>query len=253
MTSPHAVVIGASSGIGLSIARKLKSSGFFVSGLSRRAPSADAVDTSMICDVLDPEGLSRCLCELKEQHGTPEVVVYSAGYPVMGKSLSVPENEGRRTFEIHFWGLDRVIRAALPDMQARRRGTILAVLSISAHIAPPYEAYYAASKSAAAAYLRSVALEAGHYGVRLKWLAPGYIDTGFLEKGHWFGMSVPTIRGSGVTPEQIGEWAFRMIQGGPDFRIIGWRERFLALGEKLAPRLVKSWLSSKCSKPQPQE
>ena len=245
MKPTHALVIGASSGIGLSIARKLKKSGYIVSGLSRHIPPLDAVDTSLLCDIQDNSHLCACIEEAKERQGPPEIVVYSAGYPAMGKTLSIPEAEARNAFEVHFWGLDRTIRAVLPDMQALRRGTILAILSIAAYCPPPFESYYAASKSAAMAYLRALALEARHDGVQLKWLAPGYINTGFLERGNWFGMSVPKVHGSGITPEQVAESAYRLIRGGPDSRIIGWRERCLALGERVSPSLVNRWLGCK--------
>jgi short-subunit dehydrogenase len=243
----HALVVGASSGIGLSIARRLKRAGFIVSGLSRRMPPPDAVDIPLHCDILDDNTLSHVIRELSEKHGAPEMVVYSAGYPVMGDTLSIPEFEARRTFEVHFWGLDRVARAVIPGMKARGGGIILAVLSIAAHCPPPFEAYYAASKSAAMAYLRALALETKRDKVRLKWLAPGYVDTGFLQRGKWFGMAMPRVHGSGVTTEQIAESAFRLIRSGPDFRIIGWRERCIALGDRVSPGLVKRWSEFKAS------
>jgi short-subunit dehydrogenase len=242
MNSPHALVVGASSGIGLAIARRLKNAGFIVSCLSRRMPPPDAVDTALCCDVLDANGLFEAIRQLKDKYGSPEAVVYSAGYPVMGETLSVPEMEARRTFEVHFWGLDRVVRAVLPEMRIRGRGTILAILSITAICPVPFEAYYSATKSAAMAYLRALAFETKRDNVKLKWLAPGYVDTGFLERGNWFGMSAPDVHGSGIAPEQIAEAALQLVCGGPDSRVIGWKERCLALGERISPSLIKRWM-----------
>ena len=45
----------------------------------------------------------------------------------MGRTLDVPEAEARRSFETTFWGLDRVVRAVLPEMISRRSGTVLAL------------------------------------------------------------------------------------------------------------------------------
>ena len=247
MNHIHAVVVGASSGIGLSIASRLKRAGFVVSALSRRMPLPEAVDTALSCDVLDADQILESIRKLTEKHGVPGAVVYSAGYPVMGETLSIPEAEARRAFEVHFWGLDRVVRAVLPEMKTHGGGTILAVSSIAALCPPTYEAYYAASKSAALTYLRALALETRRDNVRLKWLTPGYVDTGFLERGHWFGMSVPRAHGSGVTPERIADAALQLIRGGSDSRVIGWRERCLALGERVSPALVKRWLEFKVS------
>jgi len=245
MKSNHALIVGASSGIGLAVARRMKRDGFIVSGISRRTPPLDAVDSAMCCDVTEGEGLVEAIAQLKQKHGVPEVVVYSAGYPVMGKTLSVPETEARCAFEVHFWGLDRLVRTILPEMKLHGGGTILAILSIAALCPPPFEAYYAASKSAVVAYLRGLSLESGRDNVRLKWLAPGYVDTGFLERGNWFGMSIPPVHGSGVTPDQIAEAALRIIRSGQDFRIIGWKERCLALAERISPSMCKRWFELK--------
>jgi short-subunit dehydrogenase len=237
----HALVVGASSGIGLAIARRLKREGFVVSGIARRMPPADAVDGAQCCDVINADRLDEAIRRLREQFGVPKTVVYSAGYPVMGDSLCIPEEEARLAFEVHFWGLDRVLKAVIPEMRISGGGTILAVLSIAALCPPAFEAYYSASKAAAAAYLRALALEKKPENVKLKWIAPGYVDTGFLERGHWFGMSVPRVSGSDVTAEQIAEVALRMIHGGPDWRVIGWKERCLAYGERISPHLAKLW------------
>jgi short-subunit dehydrogenase len=241
MNSPHALVVGASSGIGLSIARRLKRAGFVVTSLARRMPPADAVDEALCCDVLDADRMIESIRKLKEKHGAPKAVVYSAGCPVMGATLSVPETEARRAFDVNFWGLDRVAKAVIPEMRTHGGGIILAVLSIAGICPPPFEAYYSASKAAAAAYLRSLSLETRQDNVRLKWLAPGYVDTGFLERGNWFGMPAFQVRGSGVTPDEIAEAALSLLHGGPDFRIIGWKERCLALAERISPSLSKRW------------
>jgi short-subunit dehydrogenase len=247
MSNRHAIVVGASSGIGLSIARRLKSAGYTVSSLSRRLPPEDAVNTALCCDVLDDNNLIDAIGELIEKHGVPEAIVYSAGYPVMGATLSVPEAEARQAFEVHFWGLDRVVRTVLPQMRAHGGGTVLALLSIAALCPPPFQSYYSASKAAAIAYLRALSLETKKDNVKIKWLAPGYVNTGFLERGNWFGMPVPSVCGSGVTPEKIAEEVLRMLRGGPDSLVLGWRERCLSLGTRLSPGIIKRWMQSKVS------
>jgi short-subunit dehydrogenase len=245
MNSGHALVVGASSGIGLAISMRLKREGYTVSGISRRMPPADAVDAAQCCDVTDADGLIAAIRRLSEKHGTPAILIYSAGYPLMGDTLHIPEAEAHKVFDVQFWGLDRVVKAVIPEMHSAGGGTILAILSIAAICPPAFESYYSASKAAAAAYLRALALEPAHDSVKLKWLAPGYIDTGFLERGKWFGMSVPKVRGSGVTPENVAEAAVRIIRSDSDWRVIGWKERCLVLGERFSPRLIRRWYEAK--------
>jgi short-subunit dehydrogenase len=248
MNPRHALVVGVSSGIGLSLARRLKQEGYIVSGISRRTPPVNTIDTFICCDVLDSERLIQAIEELAKKHGIPKVVAYSAGYPVMGDTLSVPEKEARTAFEVNFWGLDKIVRAVLPKMKTQNEGVILAVLSFAAICPVPFESYYSASKAAVATYLRALALETREAGVKLKWIAPGYVDTGFLERGNWFGMSVPHMSGSGMTTEKIAETAVHLIKSNRSSSVIGWKERCLVFGQRLSPGLYRKWMEFKLNR-----
>lgn len=235
----HAIVVGASSGIGEAIARALRERGAKVSGLARRA--CRAVDASFACDAATPE-LDVGIARASELFGPPRFLVYAAGLAAMGKTLDVPADAARASFEVNFWGLDRAVRAVLPGMRARGDGAIVAVLSLAALRAIPHEAYYAAAKAAAARYLDTLALEAAPDGVAVRYVCPGFIDTGFLEKSAWFGMSPPRVRGSGVTPDDVARTVVAMLERRRAGRVLGWRERAIALGDRLAPGLYDALL-----------
>ncbi|MDP9148770.1 MAG: SDR family oxidoreductase [Myxococcota bacterium] len=237
MSRGHAIVVGSSSGLGRAVAARLRSAGHVVSGLSRRASAADAVDSSHPCDVTEPTSLRTAIAAAVAAHGPPEVLVYAAGMPAMGRTLAVPEAEARRCFEVNFWGLDRAVREVLPLMSERRRGAIIGLSSIAALRAVPYEAFYAASKAAAARYLGCLAHEGTKIGVRVHYLNIGYIDTGFAEKGGWFGMPTPSGRGSGLRPEDVAEAVLDLLSGHRISDTIGWKERAIALADRLVPEL----------------
>jgi short-subunit dehydrogenase len=230
----HAVVVGASSGIGAAIVTELTRVGWSVSGLARRGGEAPA-ERWIPCDVSAQgsvdEALSRCLA----LGGTPEAVVYSAGTPAMGRTLDVPEQVRRDAFEVNFWGLERVVRGVYPAMAPAGRGTIVAVSSIAALRAVPFESYYAASKAAAARWLGCFAPEAALAGVRIRIVAPGYIPTGFLERGGWHGMSVPVGSGSGVTAEDVAQTVCAIVEGRRAPTVLGWRESAITLADRLIP------------------
>jgi short-subunit dehydrogenase len=235
----HAIVIGASSGIGEAIARALRERGAKVSGLARRA--CTAVDASFTCDVTKPD-LATAIERATEMLGPPRYVVYAAGLAAMGKTLDVPVDAARASFEVNFWGLDRAVRATLPGMRAHGEGAIVAVLSLAALRAIPHEAYYAAAKAAAARYLDTLAHEAEPDGVNVSYVCPGFIDTGFLEKSAWFGMQPPRVRGSGVTPGDVARAVVAMLEGKRRARVLGWRERAITLGDRFAPGLYDALL-----------
>jgi short-subunit dehydrogenase len=237
MSGSHAIVVGASSGIGLAIATALRGRGHVVSNLARRAAPSDAVDASYACDVTSTDEVKRAIDRATSTHGPCDILVYASGVPAMGRTMAIPEDEARRCFEVNFWGLDRVVRAVLPAMIERRRGSILAVSSLVALRAVPFESYYAASKAAVARYLGCLAHEARRGGVRVHALHIGLIDTGFFERGGWHGMETPRVKGSGVTPNDVARAALRLLDSESESAVLGWKERMIALGDRVAPTL----------------
>jgi len=232
----HAVVVGGSSGLGLAIGEALRARGSFVTNLARRAAPSSAADASFGCDVTSTDSVARAVSQART-HGPIDVLVYSSGAAAMGRTLDVPEADARRSFETTFWGLDRVVREVLPEMVSRRSGTVLVVSSLVALRAVPYQAYYAASKAAVARYLGCLSYEAGSVNVRVQALHVGFVDTGFLERGGWWGMDVPVVKGSGVTPADVARAAMELLDSGRDSMVLGWRERLIALGDRVAPTL----------------
>ena len=248
MSRAHAIVVGASSGLGLAIAKRMKRGGHVVSGLARRESPADGVDASFTCDVTDEATLQAALRAAVAKYGPPDVLVYAAGVPAMGKTLAVPRDVARRAFEVNFWGMDSTVREILPIMSARRRGTIVGLSSIVALRPVPNEAFYAASKAAAARYLGCLAHEAAKDGVKVKFLNVGYVDTGFAQKGAWFGMDAPAAGaggGSGVKPEDVAEATMRLLEGDRMSGIIGWKENAIALADRVFPELYDRLLRSR--------
>lgn len=234
----HAVVVGASSGLGAAIGVELRTRGWAVSGISRHTPPADAVDRAYACDARDGHAMAAALFEVTQALGTPLAFVWCAGVPVMGRTLAVPPDAAREAFDTSFWAMERGVRAVLPGMLQHRRGTVLAILSLAALRAVPYEAYYAASKAAAARWLECVAHEVEGRGVRIKCLYPGYVDTGFFERGGWWGLSEPPrVRGSAVTPAQVARAAADLLDGSRARAVVGWRERVIVAADRLAPGL----------------
>jgi short-subunit dehydrogenase len=192
--------------------------------------------------------LEEALDKVRAEIGAPDALVYAAGMAVMGRTLSVPQEAARDAFDVNFWGMDRAIRSVLPAMAAQRRGSIVAVLSLAALRAVPHEAYYAASKAACARYLDCLAHEAATTGVHVGYVAPGFVDTGFIERGGWHGMSVPRVRGSNVTPDDVARAVLEILDGRRVRHVLGWRETAIRLGDHLAPGLYDRLLRARTRK-----
>ena len=149
----HAIVVGASSGLGAAIGAELRRRDWAVTGIARRQPPPGSVDRAMPCDVTEDDTLRDVLAEAASV-APVDALVWCAGTPVMGRTLSVPPDAARMAFATSFWAMELAVRTVLPSMVERRRGTVLAVLSLAALRAVPHEAYYAAAKAAAARWSR---------------------------------------------------------------------------------------------------
>lgn len=231
----HAIVVGASSGLGAAVAKELTRRGFSVSALARRN-GPPGVARSVACDVTDDGSVIEAVRSAIEGGGDPDALVYCAGEPLVGRTLAVPAELARRAFEVNFWGLERVVRRVYPALRARGGGSIVALLSIAGVRAVPFEAHYGASKAAAARYLEALALEAEAEGVHVAYLAPGYIPTGFLERSGFHGLEAPlTTSSSNVSPEDVARAAADLVLGKRSRSVLGWRENAITLADRVAP------------------
>ncbi len=241
MNMKHAIVVGASSGLGRGVVLALQKAGYGVSGLARRR-SVEA-DAWFAADALEDGSVERAISGAVGASGPPRALVYSAGLPAMGRTLDVPRDVARRAFEVNLWGFDAAVRAVLPVMLQRGTGTIVYVSSIAGLRPLIYEAYYAASKAAAVRLASCLDRETRARGVRVKSLHVGFVDTGFFERGGWHGMEAPPVSGSGITASDVGREVLRLIERDPaGERLLGWRENVIALSDRLAPGLYDRWV-----------
>ena len=103
--------------------------------------------------------------------------------------LNVPQFE--RIMQVNFLGVVYAIEAVLPGMLERRAGQIVAMASMTAVRAIPFEASYSASKAALVGYLESLRPSLRRRGVLVTLAYPGFVQTPLLEALVQEGMSPP--------------------------------------------------------------
>jgi 2-hydroxycyclohexanecarboxyl-CoA dehydrogenase len=174
----QALVTGAASGIGAAIASVLRARGVRVIGFDLTA--ADDCDAHIVGDVADRAAVA----EVIDSHGGFDFAVTAAGYYEPLELEQPDPARWRKMLRVHVHGTFNVIDSVLPEMYARRAGSICTVSSELALIGDPQAPHYAAAKGAVAALTKSVAVEAAGYGVRVNCLAPGPCDTPLLPAEH---------------------------------------------------------------------
>jgi 2-keto-3-deoxy-L-fuconate dehydrogenase len=178
-----AVVTGAASGIGAEVARLFANEGAQVALVDRDAIAASPPRSLVFQgDVSDSAFVTKTITEIVTAWGRVDIVLTAAGMSVGKALLDTTEEEWDRVFAVNAKGTFLWVKAALVPMIAGGGGSIITVASQIPLSGGRNTASYAASKGAVIALTKSVALDYAADKVRANALAPGAIDTPFLQR-----------------------------------------------------------------------
>jgi NAD(P)-dependent dehydrogenase (short-subunit alcohol dehydrogenase family) len=181
------LVTGASSGFGRLTAETLSKSGHkvfagFRSVEGARKQIADELKAKNIevleVDVTDQAGVDKAIVQLLEKSGNKlDVVVNNAGMASAGLSEGFTAEQARDLFEVNVFGVQRVMRATLPVLRAKRAGLVINVGSILGRVTLPFFGLYGASKYAVEAMTDSYRYELSQLGVDVVLVQPSAYPT----------------------------------------------------------------------------
>jgi meso-butanediol dehydrogenase / (S,S)-butanediol dehydrogenase / diacetyl reductase len=177
-----AIISGGGTGIGAATARLFAREGAKVVVTGRRPEPlqtvADEVGGRAVAgDTADPEHVAEAVSIAREAFGGLDIVVANAGVGFGGAAADVDDERWGRTFDVNVTGAFRLIRAALPSLLERGRGSIVIVSSVSALVSGTEGAAYQASKAALLGLTRSLAVDYGPRAIRANALLPGWVVT----------------------------------------------------------------------------
>lgn len=173
------VVTGASSGIGLSVTKKLAASGVHVILVARRQERLEeiaarirqqgGVASTYPCDLNDMDAIDLCCQKILADQPRIDVLINNAGRSIR---RSVAESADRfhdfeRTMQLNYFGAIRLIQNLLPAFSAQRRGQIINISSIGVLTNAARYSAYVASKAALDAFSRCLASEVQHKHIAL--------------------------------------------------------------------------------------
>lgn len=185
LSDQTALVTGGARGIGRACAEVLAEAGARVivvdidgdgaREVAARLPGGLAIE----CDVGEADDVTRMCREVEGEHGGVQILVNNAGVVIYRRSIGeVSVGDWDRTMDINLRGTFLVCQGLFPGMKARRYGRIINFSSMSARQGALESSIdYAASKGGIIALTRTLAKEAGPYGVTVNAVAPGLIAT----------------------------------------------------------------------------
>lgn len=168
---PTAVIVGASTGIGLALARRLTTAGWSVTGLARSGAGLEHERyTHVVADVRSAD-YRAILADVR----MPDVCVYSTG---IGHELDFAQiTRESDVFATNLQGAVITAEVLLPRMIAARAGHLIGISSQADRIIDPYAPSYAASKAGMSSYFEGLALACRSYGVAVTNVRFGFVDT----------------------------------------------------------------------------
>jgi dehydrogenase/reductase SDR family member 4 len=190
LTGRHALVTGASRGIGLAVAEALAQRGASVAITGRQAESlhtaaeplraAGAEVHPFVCHQGDPAAISHLFEQLDQIAFHADIVVINAATnPVYGTLLDLDLAAWRKIVDVNLTGALVTAQAAARRMVQHRRGSIIFMSSIAGLDPLSGLGAYSVSKAGMLGLMRSLAKELGSSGIRVNAIAPGLIETRF--------------------------------------------------------------------------
>ena len=251
----HALITGASAGIGAAFARELAARGANLVLTARRRDRLDAladelraahgIDVRVLtCDLADPSAPAVLQQQIEAAGLVIDVLVNNAGYGVTGYFVSQPWPVQSAFLQVLVTAPTELCHRFLPGMRERRHGRIINVSSLAGHVpGPSGQTLYAGAKAYLIKLSQALTLEYAHEGVHVCALCPGFTRSEFHDVTGsralmsklpaWMWMDATTVAREGLDAVERGEAVY--INGRIN-RLI--KTVFKLLPDRLALRMI---------------
>ncbi|NTV91634.1 MAG: SDR family oxidoreductase [Clostridiales bacterium] len=172
------LVAGASTGIGLSVAKKLAADGYIVYAGARsyKEPEVETGYTRLTrlhLDVTDQASVDSVIAAIMSREGKLDVLVNCAVYLVRGSVEDTSIDEFSGVINTALIGTLRMCKAAVPIMRMQKSGTIINFSSMNGLMAIPFVSSYTAAKFAIEGLSETLSMEVKDFGIRVVLIEPG--------------------------------------------------------------------------------
>jgi len=252
---PLALVTGASSGIGLELARACARGGFEVLlSADEQAPLTAAHAelrpvATVVADLAQAADVERLAQAVWRLERPLEALVLNAGTGAGGAFVDIPLTDDLRVVDVNVRAVVHLAKLLLPDMVARRRGRVLLTSSIAAGLPGTRQATYDASKAFLQSFGVALREELRDSAVTVTLLLPGPTDTSLFARAP--GMAGTLIDGGPKDdPADVARAGFdAMLRGDKRVVAASLLARAEHLGVRLLPDAVKARLMRVMARP----
>lgn len=182
----HALIVGASSGIGEALAQKLAATGCSVALVARREAELKRVVESLqgraathfyVHDVCNYDEVPALFQQIARDLGGLDLIIYAAGVMHLPTENQYCFEQDRAMIEVNVIGAIAWLNEAAARFEKAKSGTIIGISSVAGERGRRTMPVYAASKSALTTYLEALRNRLGRYNVNVVTVKPGPVAT----------------------------------------------------------------------------
>lgn len=188
LTGKHALVTGASGGIGSAIAGQLHAQGAVVGLSGTRRDRLDSLKSALggnahvlPCNLADRAAVDALPKQAEEAMGGLDILVCNAGITRDNLFMRMKDEEWDEVIAVNLSASFRLMRGVLRGMMKRRWGRIVAITSVVGVTGNPGQGNYAASKAGLIGMSKALAQEVASRNITVNCVAPGFIATAMTE------------------------------------------------------------------------
>lgn len=247
------LITGASSGIGLELAKCFAADGSRLILVARNQAALEKLAEELrrknkieamvlVADLSLPETPTRIFEKLSAQKISVDVLVNNAGFGAHGAFAELPLSRQLEMLQVNITALTELTGLFLPGMIQRQRGGILNVGSVAGFMPGPGMTVYHATKAFVVSFTEALAEELRGTGLNISVSCPGPTESNFGNVAR--GKKVRLKKISKMSGEAVAAHAHRAFRNGKITAIPGLQNKFLVFLNRLLPR----WLPRKIVK-----
>lgn len=245
----YALITGATSGIGLELARLFAKEGYSLIISARNETellnvcgeleSEDVEVIPIAKDLFDREQAFALYAEIKQRGIEVDVLVNNAGQGVYGEFEKTDIDRELRIIDLNISSLVILTKCFLVDMTARNSGKILNVASIASKSPGPWQSVYHGTKAFVLSFTEAIREEVKDTEITITALMPGVTDTDFFNKADMLESKAVQDENAMADPAKVARDGFDALMAGKDKVVSGIKNKLqMAIGAIIPDSMV---------------
>jgi len=257
--SPETVLVtGASSGIGLELARCFAADKSTLMLTARNTEALEKLAAELrrdhgitvhvlTADLARPDAPEKIFAELQGRGLTVDVLINNAGFGLQGAFAGLSLARQLEIIQVNITALTALTGLFLPGLLARKRGGILNVGSVAGFLPGPNMAVYYASKAFVLSFTEALAAEYADSGLTFNVLCPGPTESNFGTVAR--GGKARRVQTPRMTARAVAVYGHQKFRAGRVVAIPGLTNRLFAFAPRIAPRSLARRIVKKYNRP----